>query len=521
MKPRLPLCACVVALLAFAGCGKKEETASAAPSVSKPAGETVAIVPKSEQSAHFAAVNSHLELGGTLYGYIDVDGDFQKLAAQLGYFADEMSRNAPKAAPYLKQDYPALMSVLGIDGIKAAGLSSVPDGTGFFRNKVFIYIPDGRTGLLAALGGAPGPFQRLNLAPADADLFTEAEVDLPVVYATISKIVEMTSGKEMSGKLESMLKNAGQQAALSVLSIIQNWKGRMALVLRVDPQANFKFPGPKPLTVPAFSFLVSIDGIAPALRDALVKAPVLASRKDGDLEIFEPKMPMPVQGIKPLIAIEGSTLLIASTPEFLAECRSNGPRLSGQPEFNEALSHVGTEGNSLAYVSPRLFKRIADIRTLNPDMPAEAARNFDMVLRQLPQPDRPLVTVRKNLPDGILVESYWNRSMKQDLAMVAVYNPVTIGVLAAMAIPAFNKVRETSQEKTVLNNLRQFSGAADQFMMETGRTVATYDDLVGADKYIRELRPVAGEDYRQLRVTSQTASLSVHLASGKVVTLQR
>jgi type IV pilus assembly protein PilA len=36
---------------------------------------------------------------------------------------------------------------------------------------------------------------------------------------------------------------------------------------------------------------------------------------------------------------------------------------------------------------------------------------------------------------------------------------VIIGLLAAMAIPAFQKVRTGSQDKTVLNNARQLSAA--------------------------------------------------------------
>ncbi len=40
---------------------------------------------------------------------------------------------------------------------------------------------------------------------------------------------------------------------------------------------------------------------------------------------------------------------------------------------------------------------------------------------------------------------------------------VIIGLLAAMALPAFQKVRAASQDKTVLNNARQLSGAADQY----------------------------------------------------------
>ena len=36
---------------------------------------------------------------------------------------------------------------------------------------------------------------------------------------------------------------------------------------------------------------------------------------------------------------------------------------------------------------------------------------------------------------------------------------VIIGLLAAMAIPAFQKVRQSSQDKAVLNNARQLSAA--------------------------------------------------------------
>ena len=139
-----------------------------------------------------------------------------------------------------------------------------------------------------------------------------------------------------------------------------------------------------------------------------------------------------------------------------------------------------------------------------------------MVLANLPATDRPLVTVRTNLPDGILIQSYSNRSLKQDVAVMAFYNPVTVGVLAAMAIPAFQKVRTNSQEKAVMNNLRQLAAARDQYSLENNVTVATYDDLVGPDKYIRELRPVAGEDYRELELKSEEP-LRVQLSSGQVI----
>ena len=72
---------------------------------------------------------------------------------------------------------------------------------------------------------------------------------------------------------------------------------------------------------------------------------------------------------------------------------------------------------------------------------------------------------------------------------------VIIGLLAAMAIPAFQKVRQTSQEKAITNNLRQLASAADQYFIENGVTVAAQTELVGTDKYVKTLNPVAGETY--------------------------
>jgi type IV pilus assembly protein PilA len=45
---------------------------------------------------------------------------------------------------------------------------------------------------------------------------------------------------------------------------------------------------------------------------------------------------------------------------------------------------------------------------------------------------------------------------------------VIIGLLAALAIPGFQKVHLASQDKAVLSNARLLAGAADQYMMQQG-----------------------------------------------------
>lgn len=72
---------------------------------------------------------------------------------------------------------------------------------------------------------------------------------------------------------------------------------------------------------------------------------------------------------------------------------------------------------------------------------------------------------------------------------------VIIGMLAALAIPAFQKIRRASQDKAVMNNARQLAAAADQYYLEKGITSVTLGSLLGDTSYVRHLDVVAAETY--------------------------
>jgi type IV pilus assembly protein PilA len=72
---------------------------------------------------------------------------------------------------------------------------------------------------------------------------------------------------------------------------------------------------------------------------------------------------------------------------------------------------------------------------------------------------------------------------------------VIIGLLAAMAIPAFQKVRTNSQDKAVLNNARQLSAGADQYYLENGVSSVALTALIGPTTYVKALNSVAKETY--------------------------
>src|SRR5277367_2656166 len=89
---------------------------------------------------------------------------------------------------------------------------------------------------------------------------------------------------------------------------------------------------------------------------------------------------------------------------------------------------------------------------------------------------------------------------------------VIIGLLAAMAIPAFQKVRINSQDKAVLNNARQLSAGADQYYLENGVSTVVRTDLIGPTSYVKALNTVAKETYPTY--FTQGITVTIHSVAG-------
>ncbi len=94
---------------------------------------------------------------------------------------------------------------------------------------------------------------------------------------------------------------------------------------------------------------------------------------------------------------------------------------------------------------------------------------------------------------------------------------VIIGLLAAMAIPAFQKVRQASQDKAVLNNARQLSAAADQYYLEYGGSSVPQANLIGATNYVKALNTVAGETYPTQYTQGETITID-SVAGARTIT---
>jgi type II secretory pathway pseudopilin PulG len=487
------------AALVLAGCAKKA---------------SVELVPGAERSRHFDAVNSHLELGGVLYGYADVDGDALALAKTSQSIVDQIASRTVTNSPAARVNLKDIFTDLGLDDVKAVGLSSVHETGGYFRNRAFLYTPDGRHGLLAVFGGEPGRFADTKLAPADTDLYAEQEFDLVAVYDTVKDVISKVKGPEAAAAFERQVKGAGANPSFSLLDLIGGLKGRATVIVRLDSQEVMRIPAPQPVNFPAVTALVRIDGIGPTVQAMLLGKPNgFTQSTEGTLQVFTPSKPSLVAGLSPVIAVDGKALYLATSVQFLHECIARTDGLDSNPAFSSALAALGPEGNGLFWVSPRFFSRLKDMDRINPQANPALKKIFGTYASNLPDATQPMMAVRTNLSDGILMRSTWNRSLKANLAMLMVYNPVTLGLVGALAIPAFQNMRTTSQAIAITGNLRMLAAAADQYYKAHGAQTTTYELLL-QDNLIKEVTPVAGEDYHSVAF-NQGSPLHIKLPDGR------
>ncbi|MFP6899309.1 MAG: hypothetical protein VCA36_00105 [Opitutales bacterium] len=405
-------------------------------------------LPEDQQSRHFQAINQHLDLGGVLYGYIDVDGDLDKLMGIGQEFFNAMRIVSPRDLP-MPIDFKRILQATGLGAVKGIGASSYKNGD-HYRNKIFILAPGEKKGLLKIGGGKSHRFKTWKLASTGADLVMEQDLNAKALYEMVVEIADIVMGEEGRGMIEAQVKQPiipGMDFTWE--KVIQNLDLSISVVVDMQENRLLRIPeAPEPgMKFPLTDAIVVIENLG-WLIDFL--GPM--AREEEDLRIFHElqwegievreELPGDFSIYKPSMMkhLRSGSLVFATRREFADDYFSQKLSLAEDPKFQAAIRGLPQQGNGFYYLSPTLHKTVSGFFK---QMPEEAMGGAEMAMVQLalnfliPGKNGPEASVTANLPEGFLTVANSGSSLKTTFAASAMYGPMFMGYATVLPMMMF------------------------------------------------------------------------------------
>jgi len=506
----------------FNACSKSQESdTSSVSSKSAASGDSIPMIAKANRSPNFEPVAKRLDLGGTSYVYMDFGTKLKGIGSKVGQFLQTMNEFEPDPQMMMISMMPIdqIIDSLGISNLAAYGASTYQEGS-LYRNKSVIYMPDGVKGLFTLAGTKPEPFEGLQIAPEDTDFYAEFSLNAKAIEAIINTVAQQMYGEQSEQIVEGMLSAKPGPTAPTWGEILQKSNTTVISITKVGPTKSVETEAFGAMDIPTFSAITCLKNMAWLIRDKVIPIDDLKSSQDGDMSIYHLPMPMDdsyIDDYDPAIVMIGDDLYAANKLSYLKTCLSGATTLADSADYQQATADFPKQGNAIMFVSKNAFNSFITIReSLTKAEPkfASVMPIYDMILPifAIPRQDASSASILVVDQNSIYTEDRWPVPGGNVGSMSSA---TTVGLLAAMAIPAFNKVREQSREKAITNNLRMIAAAGQQYILEEGAETVSYNQLVG--EYFMEIQPVNGEDYTQLVISEEGGTIEVTTANGETV----
>lgn len=439
----------------------------------------------------FQAVMSELDQGGDVLVVMNVEGAFQELMDLVTKIMAAIPSEDPEAAQ-AKAIVAKLKVFLKKNGFFAAtgvGFSSVPVSNGMSTVKLFV-SRDSAAGNLplwrTMTGGEPRKQVTADFLPSDTALFRIVDVApsdmLQMVKNGVADIGPAGSMMAFSNALDG----ASAALGMSIESLINSMGDEIFISVKLSSQSKVVIPVPTGdrLEVPEPSLLfgckVKDDSLMKLVTELLAKneIPVVESKVGSTVLVTVnglPPMPVPFQ---PTFAMHGGCFLVGSTPKTVGDAISafdqkNGFAAAG--EFRTAFKNLPAVNNGMAFLSPRFFEALAAIQARlmktggrsSPDSELFQSMFSDMMMAVGKEP---IAFVMVNKKNGVQMQGTMPGGGSMLIAGMTVAPAASVGMLAAIAVPAFMKARNNARSSACVNNLRLIESAKDNYAIDYGGT---------------------------------------------------
>jgi hypothetical protein len=481
-------------------CGKQE---AQNPEVKTPAATTITIAPSAEKTS-FQEVASHLDAGGDLYLYLGTEQMLTGVSGKISRWR-QIFTSMPDADAKQREQIAKVFDVVtnlikdsGIEDVSGFGMSSIATEKGFYRTKAIVHhYPNRGSGLLWKLfGQQPHVLTGLDMLPANTAFATFSDMDVPLVWSEVQKQVGRSGVPQAQEFLDKLPGEFEKATGLKWEQVLNSLGGEFGVVVTLDDSKLIPIPLPtsEKLEIPEPGLMivakVKDDTIFNRVEQALNKSGqqiVRVDKPDLKMRTLSLPLPLPIQ-LRPTIAASGGWLFIATTDsmiqEVLAVKSGQKPGLKAVDEFKRLARDIPQQGNHFSFVSQRFGETIMDVQRQALAMAAKAQPAQQQWLQSFLRSDKTMFSycVSANTGDGWLSVGNGNQHPAKLLLAGTVIAP--IGMLSAIAIPNFVKARQTAQQNSCINNLRQIDAAKQQWALENEKKSTDAPSQSDIQKYI-------------------------------------
>ena len=332
--------------------------------------------PLSENPAYqHVAVN--LDTDGLLYLYFSAEQTWRALEKKL-----ESIREMAVADPSLSQNEKnglrknfdlgfRLILNSGLPEVKAFGLSSREIGPGLFLNKAYAYLPERSGFLWDSLGKAPHVFPFIKMIPENTEGFAIFDFDLGLLWKAVSEELAGSEVPEVMKWQQLFSQQVQAFTGLDLDDLLGSLGDQVGVIVTFNrktmvkiPLGNEQYAMPEPAA--ALVWKVRNDKLFDRLDVLLATSSKVAKLDEPDLRLRVLEGSEVMTYLTPTLARHGDFLIISSS-EMLVRAlmdtesgKAQGIKYSS--EFETLASGMPEKGNSVAYVSKRLQKTVADIQ---------------------------------------------------------------------------------------------------------------------------------------------------------------
>lgn len=415
-------------------------------------------------------IKQEIRNDGLSFSYEAVE-EFDAYGLYEKMFAKSTDPELKKAADMMKiwKDISTESGFMDVDGYG----SSVSKEGELYDFDGFLHLKKGndKSLLWKIMGGPAKEFKTLKMAPENTVLSLTFRMDIETLWKFIKEKAPSIKIPDMPADPVQALEMLEQQTAqmgMPIESITKALTTEATLVVTMNKEQKMMLPGAPPLPQMSAALIIEKNGdfLQNYVLGALVGAPTEKVKADGFQQIIV-NQPLPT-GTKAGVAYNDQFLILTTDTTMCKglSVAAQGKGLFGSSKFAK-YSSLPKSGNMAVYVSPEISNTISEITKGLPPEVGIGVSTWSVMLFEDKTPELFAVIGKKS--NGVKMDMYssFNTSSTKVAVMLG---GATIGILAAMILPALGKARMKAKQAKSKSRLKQIGTTVAMYYTDGGST---------------------------------------------------